>query len=484
VLYVDVDSLRPMHLGCYGYHRQTSPTVDALAARGVTFTNCYVSDAPCLPSRTAFALGRFGIRSGVVGHGGLASEPFPLGARRGFSGAPGFETLFQAFRRAEHYPCAITPFPNRHVAPWYTLGLREWHNPGKGGFELAHEVNQIAEPWLETHAHEENWFLAVNYWDAHAPYRTPLEYGNPFADDPPVAWHTQELLESNWRGYGPNSAQDAPGVWAADHRRDDVPRQIKTLEDYKRWIDAFDTGIRYFDDHLARLLGILERRGVLDDTLIVVSADHGEAQGEHNVYGDHQLADSLTCRVPFVASGPGFRGGRVNKGLHYQFDLMAAILETAGGRVPEAWDARSPRTAWNSGEDGGRAALVVSQMAWTYQRSVRWGDHLMTRTYHDGFKDLPDVALYNVIADPHELHDLAPSRPDLVGEGLRTLEAWHFEMLRGSRAPDPIDPMQIALREGDPWQVRGRLPWYLDRLRATDRAHHAAALEQRHGHQR
>jgi choline-sulfatase len=481
VLYVDVDSLRASHLGCYGYHRRTSPTVDALAADGLTFTNCYVSDAPCLPSRTALALGRFGIRSGVVNHGGLASEPFPLGLKRGFSGAPGFETWFQALRRAEMYPCAITPFPNRHVAPWYALGLREWHNPGKGGYELAHEVNAIAEPWLERHARDDDWFLLVNYWDAHTPYRTPLEYGNPFADEPLPAWHTSEILEANWHGYGPNSAQDAPGVWANDHRRDDVPRQIRTLEDYKRWIDAFDTGIRYFDDHLARLLNILERAGVLEETLVVVSADHGEAQGEHNVYGDHQLADSLTCRVPFVARGPGFRGGRVNSGLHYQFDLSAAILELAGGRVPEHWDARSPRAALARGEDGGRETLVLSQMAWSSQRSVRWNDCLFTRTYHDGYKDLPEISLYDLATDPHELHDLAPSRPELVGEGLRRLEAWHFDMLRGSPAPDPIDPMQIGLREGAGWQIRGRLPWYLEHLRNTGRAHHADALEARHG---
>jgi arylsulfatase A-like enzyme len=474
---VDVDSLRALNLGCYGYHRATAPTVDQLAKDGVTFTSCYVSDAPCLPSRTAFALGRFGIRSGVVGHGGAASEPYPLGSRRDFSGAPGFETLFQAFRRAEHYPCAITPFPNRHVAPWYALGLREWHNPGKGGFELAHDVNAIAEPWLEAHRNDENWFLVVNYWDAHTPYRTPLEYGNPFADEPAPAWHTQEILEANWNGYGPNSAQDAPGVWAGDHVRGDVPRQINTLEDYRKWTDAYDTGVRYFDDHLARLLAILERQGVLEDTLIVVSADHGEAQGEHNVYGDHQLADSLTCRVPFVARGPGFRGGRVNRGLHYQFDLMAAILEMAGGRVPERWDAQSARIALERGEDGGRAALVLSQMAWTCQRSVRWGDHLLTRTHHDGYKDLLELALYDLEHDPHELNDLTSSRPDLVLEGLRTLEAWQFKMLRGS--PEP-DPMYTVLREGGPWQIRGRLPWYVERLRATNRAQHAAALEARH----
>ena len=83
ILYIDVDSLRPDHLGCYGYHRNPSPTIDALALEGVRFKNVYVSDAPCLPSRTALWSGRCGFRTGVVGHGGSAAQPFIEGLARG-----------------------------------------------------------------------------------------------------------------------------------------------------------------------------------------------------------------------------------------------------------------------------------------------------------------------------------------------------------------------------------------------------------------
>ena len=70
ILYIDIDSQRPDHLGCYGYHRKTSPNIDRIAARGVRFENHYVTDAPCLPSRTAMWSGRFGIHTGVINHGG------------------------------------------------------------------------------------------------------------------------------------------------------------------------------------------------------------------------------------------------------------------------------------------------------------------------------------------------------------------------------------------------------------------------------
>lgn len=70
VLVVDIDSCRPDHLGCYGYERDISPTIDRLAADGVRFGNCYASDTPCLPSRTALATCRFGAKNGVVTHWG------------------------------------------------------------------------------------------------------------------------------------------------------------------------------------------------------------------------------------------------------------------------------------------------------------------------------------------------------------------------------------------------------------------------------
>jgi choline-sulfatase len=73
----------------------------------------------------------------------------------------------------------------------------------------------------------------------------------------------------------------------------------------KQWIDGYDTGIRYADEHAGRLLAALEQQGVLDDTIIIVSSDHGENQGELNVWGDHQTADAITCRIPLIIRWPG-----------------------------------------------------------------------------------------------------------------------------------------------------------------------------------
>jgi len=84
IVYIDIDTLRPDHLGCYGYERNTSPHIDNIAKEGTIFSECYASDVPCLPSRASFFTGRFGIHSGIVGHGGTAADMRLTGLERGF----------------------------------------------------------------------------------------------------------------------------------------------------------------------------------------------------------------------------------------------------------------------------------------------------------------------------------------------------------------------------------------------------------------
>ena len=82
ILMLDLDTLRPDHLGCYGYARNTSPALDSIARDGVRFDHYHCTDAPCLPSRAALISGRFGIHNGVVNHGGLAADMRPTGIDR------------------------------------------------------------------------------------------------------------------------------------------------------------------------------------------------------------------------------------------------------------------------------------------------------------------------------------------------------------------------------------------------------------------
>lgn len=480
ILYIDIDSLRPDHLGCYGYHRNTSPNIDAVAATGVRFDNLYISDAPCMPSRTALWSGRTGFHTGVVNHGGTAAQPFVEGPSRGFRDQFGSSGWMSMLRRAGLHTATVSSFGERHSAWHWYAGFNEIMNPGFYGMDRADDVSPLALDWLKRNAARDGWFLHVNYWDPHTPYRTPASFGNPFASDPLPAWMTEAARQRGWNSFGPHSPQE-PGGYGREriHEQYDVPAQLDSLAAVKRWFDGYDCGIRYADLHVGYLLNALADAGVLDDTVIMIGADHGENQGELNVWGDHQTADQITCRVPLIVRWPGItQGARVDAALHYHFDWAATMIELLGETMPASWDARPFAAAFRAAEEAGREYLVTSQGAWAVQRGIRFDRYLCLRTYHDGYKPLEPVMLFDLEADPHEQHDLAAERPDLVRRAMALLADWQDEMMRTS-ATD-IDPLMTVLREGGPLHTRGELPAYLERLRATGRAQHADRLAARH----
>ncbi len=486
ILFIDIDTLRADHLGCYGYHRDTSPNLDRLAQDAVRFENNHVTDAPCLPSRTALWSGRFGFRNGVVGHTGSSADPFNDGNPRGFRDSYDATSWMGALRRAGLYTVTVSPFGERHSAwEWYA-GYREMYNTGKGGVESADEVIPTAIDWIARNGDRDDWFLHVNVWDPHTPYRVPLEYGDRFADDPLPAWMTEELRQKCWDGFGPHSAQELAGhdlneAWVRQYPR--VPLQLNSMDAVRQWIDGYDMGIWYADLWIGKLLESLKAKGILDDTVIIVSSDHAESQGEFNVWGDHQTADPSVCRVPLLIRWPGItEDGRVDTALHYHFDWAATLIEMAGGTVPGNWDGVPFTEAFKAGIEQGRPYLVTSQGAWSVQRAVRFdvegGAWVCLRTYHDGHKELDPVMLFNLTRDPYMQHNLVSERPDLVDKAMGMLAEWHHEMMLKSESN--IDPLMTVLREGGPSHTRYELPKYLERLRATGRAHHAERLAKFH----
>jgi len=481
LLYIDIDTLRADHLGCYGYHRATSPNIDALAAESVQFSNVYSSDVPCLPSRTALSVGMLGIRNGVVNHGGVASELRPEGRHREFYGKFAENSWASQFYKAGWHTASISSFPFRHSASWWNNGFMEAMNLMRGsGGERADQVLPGALDWLDRRGTAEDWFLHVHFWDPHTPYNTPDDYGNPFEGDAPPAWHTEEVRAHNWQLPGPHSAQE-PWGYRPDEHGPPPPRQpwnAASMDDVKGIFDGYDVGIRYADDAVGTLLNKLADLGVLHETAVLISSDHGEAFGELGVYADHQAADEATCHIPSILYWPGL-APRTYDGLHYHLDIGATVVELAGREIPEHWDGVSVAPQLSNGTEAGRDHLVLSQGAWACQRGVRTGDHLYLRTWHDGYHGhWNDEMLYNIATDPHETTDLMADEPTVAAAARSTLDTWTESNL--ATGYSPIDPLDLVIEEGGPYHTRRHLPAYLDRLRETGRGAWADVLLDRH----
>jgi arylsulfatase A-like enzyme len=158
--------------------------------------------------------------------------------------------------------------------------------------------------------------------------------------------------------------------------------------------------------------------------------------------------------------------GTCDDSLRYNIDLAATVCEVAGAPIPDAWHARSMAKAVRGDPDTGREFLVLSQLAQTCQRSVLFrhagADWLYIRTYRSGHYVLPREMLFALTRDPHEVRDLAESRPDLVAMAAGMLDGWREGMLADG---DHGDPMEAVLAE----EPQIDLETYVKQLRDSGR---------------
>src|SRR6185437_7394588 len=149
--------------------------------------------------------------------------------------------------------------------------------------------------------------------------------------------------------------------------------------------------------------------------------------------------------------------------------------ELLGQEVPSSWDGESFAASLMAGADHGRDHLVLSQGAWTCQRSVRFERWLLIHTLHGGYHLFDETMLFDLQSDPYEQHNLAAANPAATARGLQLLTQWQSRMAVGAAAAGR-DPLVNVVLEGGPYHIRGQLPAYLERLRASGRADQAALL--------
>jgi arylsulfatase A-like enzyme len=399
-------------------------------------------------------------------------------------------------RQSGYHTVAFSPFAQRHGAWHWYAGFNEIHNTGGGGSETADEISPQVIEWFERKGKSDTpFFMWVNVWDPHTPYRSPADYENPFKNDPIPAWYTEEVRQDHWKKAGPHSAQEVNGfdpkpAWMFENQAkkyptilDLQPVTIDSMDEARKMFDGYDMGVSYADIHVGKIVQSLKDQGLYENTAIIISSDHGENLGELWVYGDHQTADQFTHRLPMIFRWPGVTdvyAGEEDDRLLYNFDIAATTLELLGKDIPKSWDGQSFASDLNAGNKGKshRESLVLSQVAWCAQRSARWDKYICIQSYHDGFHDYPDFMVFDLEADPHEQYDLSSSRPDLVDKGKVLLHEWHSYNM--SIATHPVDPLNTVMAEGGPLHVKGEGPAYMERLRATGRSEVADRLAKKH----
>jgi len=418
-----VDTLRADHLGCYGYHRETSPNIDRLAEEGVLFENAYPSDVPTQPSFTSMFTGQRGIHTGIVSHSKTEnlSESVPylteILAQNGITTAA-VSTLYMMRR-------------------WFARGFHYYMNPvagvrGRLQQVDAEEINGMAIPWIKDHK-DEDFFLFIHYWDPHSIYRPPEPYRRLFYDgnetDPNN--HSLDVLKS------------LP-VWPFTKRQ--LDRIKEGITDIEYVIAQYDGEIRYVDDQVGELLNLLEDLKIMDETLIVFTSDHGESLGEHHFYFDHQDVYEPTVHVPLIIKHPEKlpEGRRISDLIQSTLSIAPTILHYFKIDVPKTMYGRD-LVKVALGEEMGEGEIYVNQGLWTGKRAIRLGRWKLIKTLDKAFWETPEIELYDLETDPGENHNLAEEETDVVDELELRMERWLRKTL-GKR----IDPLELIVSRGLP----------------------------------
>jgi arylsulfatase A-like enzyme len=319
VLLITLDTVRAKNLSLYGYGRHTAPQLERWAKKGVTFDRALATAPWTLPSHAGMFTGRcsdhlstswwtplddtYPTLAEVLASHGYATAGFV--ANRHYAG---FDSgLNRGFARYEDYRLSPGEFVNTStLAKWicnkkWVRGLLDYYNVY--GRKCAAEVNASFLRWQAGRG-DRPFFAFLNYLDAHDPYLPPPPFDRRFG---PALTPEERVLMTDW--------------WPCQRLKLTGPQ----IELAKR---AYDSCVASLDHHVGLLLDELDRRGVLDNTLVIITSDHGEHFGEHNLllHGNSLYRDLL--HVPLVVIFPGRvpAGRRVREFVSLR-DLPATVLD-------------------------------------------------------------------------------------------------------------------------------------------------------------
>lgn len=396
IIVIVVDTLRADHLSSYGYERETSPFMDGLAAEGVRFENAISPSSWTQPSHASMLTGRYTYEHQAETR--PLDDTYPtigevLQAQGYRTGAFSANTLFftrrQGFGRGflhfeDNYQSVSDAFLNSSLYGYLFdyYGLRKALNyEGVPTRRLAPEINRSALQWIDQG--DQPFFVFINYFDVHDPYTPPEPYLSKYGQ-------TQGgLINGFIERYHPEL----------------TPEQLQSE------IDAYDGSINYVDDQISALFAELESRGELENTIVIITADHGESLGEHGLLQHSASLYRQEIHVPLIVWGAGVPSGIIVDTPVSTTSLPSTILQLLGandgafpsqpltklfgGSVPPGWAQPISEVAQFDG--------AAEQNPTTYgeMKSVV-GDQLQY-IVHEEFGEV----LYNWRDDPQEQSNLA-----------------------------------------------------------------------------
>lgn len=393
VLLLVLDTVRAANLGLYGYARATSPSLEQWATSGTVFTHAVATASWTLPSHAGMFTGRWvhelnaGFKTPLDDRWPTLAEAL---AERGYATA-GF-TANRKFVSYEHgLGRGFARFEDFRVSPGQIAASsalarqiiwRPWFQDLIGYHDLygrknAAMVNAELLRWLSRRDAHRPFFAFLNYYDAHDPYLPPPPFDLRFAKS---AVHPRSM---------------------------DIERKLDSAQ-ITRARDAYDGAIAYLDQQIGELLGELERRGQLANTLLIITSDHGEQFGEHGMLSHGNTLYRPLLDVPLLLRMPGRvpTGRRIDARVTLR-DLPATVLDLTQSRDVNAFPGSSLASLWRepAGPNAPRTSPILSELTWP-NGQIAFSLREDRYSFIDWFQERRE--LYDLADDPAESKNLIP----------------------------------------------------------------------------
>lgn len=394
IFFILIDTLRPDHLGCYDYSRDTSPTIDNLAKQGILFENTIAQAPWTKPSISSIFTSTLPSTHGVTWRGRHERLPTTM------------TTLAEVFQQNGFRTAAFSDNPHITVSNGFGQGFDKFvenHSFLEG--DAKHLTDQAIK-WFKKNIHKKN-FIYIHYLDPHDPYQAPGVYRDMFLDAHLV--NVRKIVEMG-------NAYVLNGEFHLDKKMEkggekippeDYPLAVPMIispEELQYLIDLYDGEIRYVDYQISRIIATLKALKAFDNTTLIITSDHGEEFLEHGMFRHgYQLYDE-TIRVPFIIVSPRLKNVPQKISVPVNLiDIMPTLLDIFGINYSANKQGRSLVQLINQHENMG--SLSISETAWkgAHARSARLED----------WKYIKDVRkekeeLFNLTEDPGEHNNLYP----------------------------------------------------------------------------
>jgi arylsulfatase A-like enzyme len=400
VIIFGIDSLRRDHMSGYGYTRLTTPHLDRIASEGVLFEKHFSPSIPTTPAYASMLTGMDVFGTDVV----ALSHQGPLGGH--------VRTLAETLEESGYNTTCIgfTGNPSSRGFQTY-LEYESWVPDETGRTPKAQNLNDVAVPELERLAAEDKpFFLFLRHMDPHSPYLPPAPYERIFYGD-------NETDPAN------NSMEPVYGFKPfADFLKSWIPEGVTDQE----YVTAqYDGAIAYMDACIQTIFAKLNTMGIEEETLVVITSDHGETLYEHECYFDHHGLYDCTLVVPLILKFPGrVPAGKRIKDVTVISDILPTVLELLDIESGATFDGRSLTNLITGEETDLISEFYITECTWMRKHGWRTPEWKLIRALEPDFHFKPEVELYNLIRDPEENVNLAESEPDIVELLTSRMEAY------------------------------------------------------------